>query len=144
MREFIRHPSDIPIKIYEHDTGLSEATNPHPILRDIGFGGVCFSCDRAVKVGRCIRVEIPIHSPPFHASGTVAWCKKQKQKRQDTFAIGVEFKGEDTKFSVRMVEQLCHIEHYKKEVAQKYGRQLTSEQAANEWIEQFAQTFPKM
>lgn len=41
-----------------------------------------------------------------------------------------------------MVEQLCHIEHYKAEVLAREGRQLDGEQAAREWIRKFAHGFP--
>ena len=41
-----------------------------------------------------------------------------------------------------MVEQLCHIEHYRNEVNRKEGRDISSEEAATEWIAQFADKFP--
>jgi hypothetical protein len=37
-----------------------------------------------------------------------------------------------------MVEQVCHIEHYRKEVMVCEGRQLTSEDAAKEWVAKYA------
>jgi len=43
---------------------------------------------------------------------------------------------------VRMIEQICYIEHYRKEVLLNEGRRITSEQAALEWIEKYAQDFP--
>jgi hypothetical protein len=43
---------------------------------------------------------------------------------------------------VRLIEQICYIEHYRQEVLISEGRKLTSEQAALEWIEKFAQDFP--
>ena len=41
-----------------------------------------------------------------------------------------------------MVEQICHIEHYKSEVLAREGRHLDGEQAAREWIQKFAHGFP--
>jgi hypothetical protein len=41
-----------------------------------------------------------------------------------------------------MVEQLCHIEHYRKEVRDTEGRILDGEAAAREWISKFAAKFP--
>jgi hypothetical protein len=43
-----------------------------------------------------------------------------------------------------MVEQVCHIEHYKNEVKRREGREISGEQAANEWIAKFAGNFPKL
>jgi hypothetical protein len=41
-----------------------------------------------------------------------------------------------------MVEQICHIERYRNDVAQREGRQLTAEEAALEWISRYASSFP--
>jgi hypothetical protein len=43
-----------------------------------------------------------------------------------------------------MVEQIYHIEQYKLRVWEQEHRQLTSEQAAAEWIKKYADTFPKI
>jgi hypothetical protein len=43
-----------------------------------------------------------------------------------------------------MVEQVCHIENYKKEVYQTEGRLLTAEEAAVEWIHKYASQFPNL
>jgi hypothetical protein len=41
-----------------------------------------------------------------------------------------------------MVEQVCHIEQYKRSAKDNEGRELTSEQAATEWIARHAADFP--
>jgi hypothetical protein len=41
-----------------------------------------------------------------------------------------------------MIEQICHIEHYRKEVKLAEGRELSSEEAADEWIKRYAGDFP--
>jgi len=41
-----------------------------------------------------------------------------------------------------MIEQICHIDHYRKEVLEREGRQLSSAEAAMEWVTKFAQDFP--
>jgi hypothetical protein len=41
-----------------------------------------------------------------------------------------------------MIEQICHIEHYRKEVKLVEGRELSSEEAADEWITRYAGDFP--
>ena len=56
--------------------------------------------------------------------------------------MGVQFTDSTTQFSVRMVEQICHIEHYRAEVLRVENRDLTSEEAAKEWVEKFAADFP--
>lgn len=146
MRKYIRHPSDIPI-----DFQIDEADTPvvHK-MKDISMGGLCFSTDRHMERGTKIHVHIPVamqvNTDPsesglfdrFEADGVVAWCRAEG----NGFAVGVQFADPDTQFGLRMVEQVCHIEHYRYDVLQVQGRQLTSEEAAKEWVERYAAEFP--
>jgi hypothetical protein len=43
-----------------------------------------------------------------------------------------------------MVEQVCHIENYRKKILAETGTVLTSEQAAKEWIFHYAKEFPRL
>ena len=70
----------------------------------------------------------------------VAWCRKDNEH----YEIGIEFLDRDEATSARIVEQVCHIEHYKQEVRESEGRDLSSEEAAREWIKRFAASFPKV
>ena len=57
--------------------------------------------------------------------------------------VRLEFISKDTLFVARMVEQVCHIEQYKQDIAAKEGRILSGEEAAREWIERYAASFPQ-
>jgi len=135
MRSFIRHPSDIPIEYHMDVNGSGSA---HEYLNDIGHGGLSFSSHRALPVGTTIIIRISHLKPAFEVEGRVAWCRPEG----DGFAIGVSFLAPDDRFRVRMVEQVCHIEHYKAEVLANEGRTLSGEQAAREWISRYAGSFP--
>lgn len=148
MRRYIRHPSDIPIDFKVDDKETAEIYT----VKDVSKGGLCFCTSRPMRKGRKISVHSPleyqIHDSPsqkpteqeklFEAIGVVAWCKKEAEG----YSVGVQFADPDTQFGVRMVEQTCHIEQYRHSVLCEEGRQLTSEQAAKEWIERFAAEFP--
>lgn len=69
----------------------------------------------------------------------VAWCKKEG----NGFEVGVKFEDKDTEFAMRLIEQACYIEEYRKDVLSQEGRQLTEDEAAKEWIDKFASAFPK-
>jgi hypothetical protein len=83
-------------------------------------------------------LEIPVQSSPFSANGRVIWSTKEKSD----YIIGVEFDIDTSAFSVRMVEQVCYIEHYRSTIQIIEGRNLTSEDAAMEWVGKFASDFP--
>jgi len=144
MRQYIRHPSDIPIayclgKTQEFlNQNVGKTFFASDRLRDVSRGGLCFSADCPVRKGTPIHIEIPINNPPYSADGTVAWCRPEG----DHFAVGVQFNEPATQYSVRMVEQVCHIEAYRSMVMEKEGRDLSSEEAASEWINKYAADFP--
>lgn len=134
MRQFIRHPSDIPIEVGAHGQ-LAHATRS---ISDIGLGGLAFCCNCALERGIVVEIRIPIVRPPFEMNGRVVWCRA----RGANFELGVEFLELDDVFRARMVEQVCYIEKYKAEVFQKEGRLMTSDEAAIEWVSKFASEFP--
>lgn len=136
MRRFIRHPSSIPISFDVIECGRSAGTSE---LINVSRGGLCFYADIPIPRGARLHIKIPIDTPPFEATGRVAWCRMDEK----SFFIGVAFDDGDVAYSVRMVEQVCYIEHYRRWVLQGQGRELNSEQAAKEWVEQYAEDFPK-
>ena len=136
MREYIRHPSSVPISIKELDEPLKHGANT---LNNVSFGGVSCVCEAPVQVGSNLHIRIDCVDPDFEVSGTVVWCRPHSQG----FEVGIQFLlSKDKMFLFRMVEQLCHIEHYRNEVNRKEGRDISSEEAATEWIAQFADKFP--
>ncbi len=136
MRKFIRHPSDIPI---EFDVeGM--AVHKEESLHDVSFGGLSFTSKISIEPGSSIKITIKFVKPAFKSTAVVKWCRKSG----DQFDIGVAFNDPEDAYRIRMIEQVCHIEHYKREALIKEGRNLTGEQAAKEWIKRFASKFPKL
>ncbi len=107
-------------------------------LREISPGGLVFFSVMAVDVGAVIRLRIPVLRPALETTGCVAWCRPE----QDRFLVGVEFRNKIDRFHARMVQQVCHIEHYRKTVREHEGRELSWQEAALEWIENYARYFP--
>jgi len=133
MRSFIRHPTDIPIEIR-----LEDQPHQQEPLRNVSRGGLCFLHPQAAPVGSNIIVRIALTVPPFEAACRVTWC----QADGNAWQVGVEFLDKDILFRLRMVEQICHIEHYRRTVQESQGRDLSSQEAAIEWIERYAEAFP--
>jgi len=135
MRQFIRHPVDVPIEVLCFpDSGYVQSST-----HDVSFGGLAFFSDTAIEPERIIALRIPVLRPAFEVTeALVAWCKDTGSK----YAVGVKFPDAEEAFRVRMIEQICHIESYRRDVAQREGRQLTTEEAAGEWIGRYASSFP--
>jgi hypothetical protein len=133
-RKYIRHPSDIPIEI------SSQAADPEEknTLNNVSFGGLCFRSAVAYAGNTVVAVRITYVRPVFEAKGRVVWCKGNPD---GSFDVGLEFAGAVDAFRARMVEQICRIEQYKREVLEKEGRSLSGTQAAREWIDKYAEKF---
>jgi hypothetical protein len=104
----------------------------------VSEGGLCFRSDNRITPGQHIEITIQNGQSPFEATCLVVWCRQEG----DGFEVGVKFGDKNTEFAMRLVEQACYIEEYRKEVFSQQGRQLTEEEAAKEWIDKYASAFP--
>tara|TARA_R110002096_G_scaffold71973_3_gene171623 strand:+ start:599 stop:1036 length:438 start_codon:yes stop_codon:yes gene_type:complete len=138
IRKYIRHPSDVPIQVASEWTEYNIDESADDTLSNVGLGGLSFISRSALETGQRVRVCIPILDQENYIVGNVVWCEKSAKG----FEIGLKFESSEDVFRLRMVEQICHIEHYRKEVARNEGRELTTQQAASEWISRFASDFP--
>ena len=135
MRQFIRHPAEVPIQV---QSGSAEEAVSHR-TQNVSFGGLAFSSSATLEPGTLVTLRIPYLQPAFEAiSARVAWCDAEGAR----YVVGVQFADAEMAFRMRMVEQVCHIESYRQHIQQHEGRQLTPEQAAEEWISRYASSFP--
>jgi hypothetical protein len=138
LREYIRHPSSIPVQLSRQDGDITSGINT---LNNVSIGGVSCLCANPVEKGSSVKMTIECVDPDFEIKGIAVWCKPN----HELYEVGVEFiVSEDKVYHLRMVEQLCHIEHYRNEILHNEGREITGEEAAKEWIEKHADSFPKM
>lgn len=134
MRQFIRHPAEIPIAV-RREEGDAQAA---PRTRNVSLGGLAFRSAQRLEPGTVVEVEIPFVLSGFKTTARVVWCSP----RDGAFELGVEFLDAEDAFRARMVEQVCHIEEYRRAVARTEGRTLSAEEAAREWIAKYASGFP--
>jgi hypothetical protein len=135
MRQFIRHPVDVPIELRADFAGAASEVH----TQDISQGGLAVRSTVAVEPGALLEVRIPYVQPAFQARARVAWCRRREDGGHE---VGVTFLDAEDAFLARMVEQVCYIEDYRKSVARLEGRALSSEEAAHEWIARYAAKFP--
>lgn len=131
-RQFLRHTIHVPLVI--------EAVASTPVTEkgvNVSFGGLAFESAACREIGDTLRLRIPTVQPPFEAAARVAWCRPEGS----AFLIGVEFLDSTAAFQSRMVQQVCSIENYRREVEAE-GRKLSTDEAATEWIARYAGRFP--
>ncbi len=136
MRSYIRHPTNVPIELSPADYVTDEDLCVH----NVSIGGLSLKSGIKLKLQTLIKIKIPLVEPPFETVGQVVWCRGSS----GDYEVGVQFIDEQDAFAVRMVEQVCHIEHYRMEVRLNEGRSLSPEEAAREWIDKYAGEFPSI
>jgi hypothetical protein len=93
MRQFIRHPSDIPIEIQCAPDG----SYVHQSTQNVSYGGLAFSSDTAIEPDTFIGLRMPHLRPPFELpAARVAWCHQEGS----SFAVGVQFPDAAEAFQV--------------------------------------------
>lgn len=138
-RKFIRHPSEIPL---EYCVSSEPPVCNMDFIHNISRGGLSFHSICYIKPQQWLHIYIPVHENYFEADAQVKWCTKRENTTDDDYDIGVSFTNSNTAFCAKMVEQICYIEQYKRQVKHLEGRELSSDQAAAEWISKFADFFP--
>ena len=139
MRKFIRHPAAIPIDIAVDE----QVTEPPVNLENISTGGLSFKLSKPVPVGSQLSISMPQIWPDYRTTGTVVWCRadEDEDENEDAYEAGVQFAKSNEAFKARMVAQFCQIEDYRRDISHSEGRRLSSEEAAREWIVQYAEEF---
>jgi hypothetical protein len=80
-------------------------------IHNVSLGGLAFQSDGELEPGIIVEVRI------FETKARVVWCSA----REGGFELGVAFLDPEDALRARMVEQVCHIENYKKVVYQAEG-----------------------
>ncbi|SDK84034.1 PilZ domain-containing protein [Pseudomonas delhiensis] len=134
MRQFLRHPCDLPVELVVR----RQLFLPRQRLYNISLGGVACNAPRGFRRGTAVELRIPLLGDAARYPGVVAWSRKLV----DDYLVGVAFLDEDTLFRARMVEQVCQIEHYRRQRERESGQAQPLEDTALEWITCNAADFP--
>lgn len=130
LQVYIHHPDDIPIEL--------NPVNPSPdIPRHCGRIGLICHSTQQLHAGSPVRLSIPFIAPHLSVCGLIDWCRRSGP----TFELGIHFCSSDAVMRIRMLEQMCQIYHYRR-LSLRYGRPLSNEDAAQEWVARYAALFP--
>ncbi|MDX8392206.1 MAG: PilZ domain-containing protein [Mariprofundaceae bacterium] len=133
-REFVRHPSSIPI-----DVRLLDGERGEVHMSDISLGGLAFAYHWPIALGVQVAVCVPSLASHIELSGRVVRCCGKISQ----WMVGVVFEEKEDVFRMRMVQQICHVEAYRQEVMTLENRSISSNEAADEWIATNAAHFPR-
>lgn len=135
MRGFIRHPTEFPILISPEDSTLCDQVTHC----NIGQGGLACRLPHELPEGAPVTLHIPSLQEDYSVSGRVVRCDRCAHG----FGVGILFNDEIECFKSKMAEQVCQIEHYRRELS-KAGRELDAETAAREWIALYSRQYSQI
>ncbi len=133
MNRTIIHPPVIPVTV-------KIANNPDPVKKPVKKKDrirLLVNTENSFEPKSIVRVNYPVTDKDFIVTGTVIKCEEDKSR----YNVVIEFSDPDNICRVRMVEQICRIELYKRQVLKNEGRSITKTQAALEWIDKYAKDF---
>ena len=130
----------MPIRVSASRVEDDDDTDSDQTITNVGLGGLAFLSSRPFEITERVRVTIPVLEQDNRLTGNIVWCERSG----DGYEIGIEFERSRDTYRMRMIEQICHIEHYRGEVERLEGRKLSSQDAASEWIARYAKDFPEI
>ena len=142
IRSFIRHPVDVPIQVTSNWEEDDNDETLDQTITNVSLGGLAFISPKPLEVLDRVRISISSLDRDCELIGNVVWC--EKSDTEVGYVIGVKFEKSRDVFRMGMIEQICHIENYRREVLRSEGRQLSAQEAANEWISKYAGKSPAL
>ncbi len=137
IRRHIRQITGIPIKITLDYTPRDFDNDKDDTITNVSFGGMSFIANDRFQINQKIRVKFPILNSRAALTCKVIWCNKSKRG----YEVGLEFDDAEEVERLKMIDQISDIENYRKRMESIEGRPMNSEQAAREWIKQYAGEF---
>jgi len=135
-RKFIHHPGELPISCRRAECTRASAK---PFVEN-SFVGLSFNGREAVEPGTILDVTVNLCDEDQTFQGKVVWIRHLDHY----YNLGLCFADEEDAFRVRMIEQVCHIEVYRRRLCKNEGHNIDIALAAQEWIEKFSAQFPKL
>lgn len=116
---------------------LADLCNSPSFQFDNSATGLSYLGPEPLSAGDMVQFKLPSLTDQVSAKLRVTHCQPQSQQG---YLIQLQFINEEQAYRFRMMEQLCQIQQYQQQMQQQ-GRQLNLNEAAAEWINDFAASF---
>ena len=137
IRKHIRHITGIPIEVSQGTVPVSLVESEDDTITNVSLGGLSFIATDRLDISEHIKVRVPVLREDTELGGKVVWCEKTHRG----YEVGLEFDDPGEIDRLKVIEHICHIENYRKEIESREGRKISCEQAAREWVSRFAGDF---
>ena len=138
-RKYIRHLLVSPLE-FTVDKNADNAERTQTI--NVSEGGLMFVSQCSVGSGSIIKLNMPLYGKVFHIKAKVAHVEQCKDS--ELFNIGVKFVTYSDAFKVKLIEQIYLIEEYRVLRSLQLGREMTIQEASQEWIKRYSERFEQL
>ena len=135
-RQYFRHPISVPLELRVADQPRSFASRSS----DISLGGLNFSWSKKLRKGAVLDIKIPVKEKSFDVTAKVVFSKEDKKTAR--YHTGVSFTDFPSAFKAKLAEEVLQILEFRKSLTRELGREISEEEAARQWISEFAARFP--
>jgi len=138
-RHFIRHPICHPLEFEHAPKKIRERTK----TLNISEGGLLFLSRHPLKKDDLIILKMPLQDKIFRVNAKVMHITKDSES-PGLFNIGVSFYRYPDAFKVKLIEQLYLIDEYRMLRSLQMGREVTMQEASEEWIRRYSKRFARL
>ena len=131
-----RYPIPVPVR-FRLDGGRFEARSH---VADLSAGGLSFRSVQEIPEGSELEVAFPFEDTRFVLRGSVVRCLCEGSE----YRVGICFLQPEERFRVRLAEQVLRIHELRRELSLQREEEVSTEEAARDWIEYYAREFAEL
>jgi c-di-GMP-binding flagellar brake protein YcgR len=137
-RRFFRHPIHVPIRLRVAETDAYLPSHS----ADISLGGLNFSWSKKLAKGTLLDITIPVKEKLFDIRARVVYSKEEHESAR--YRTGVSFVDFPSAFKAKLAEEVLQILEYRKSMSRESGHDVSEEEAAKKWVNEFADHFGRL
>ena len=107
---------------------------------DLSLGGLSFLWPAKLSRGSLVQITIPVKQKLFQIKAKVVSSKEHGKSAR--FRTGVCFQDTPSAFKAKLAEEVLQILEYRKSLSRQLGYELSEEDAAKKWVNEYAGRFP--
>jgi c-di-GMP-binding flagellar brake protein YcgR len=137
-RRYVRHPIRVPVDV------RPRGDTPDFVSRvaDLSEGGLAFVSPQAMATDAVLDISLPVGDQRFTVAATVVRCLTAEG--EDSYRIGVAFLHPAMAFRMKIAEQILRIHELQRSLCVELGREVSIEEAATQWVENYAKEFAEL
>jgi c-di-GMP-binding flagellar brake protein YcgR len=134
-RYYSRHPIRVPMSLHL----IANQTDVRSESVDLSLGGLSFLWRDRLSKGNFLDISIPVKEKLFAIKAKVVYSKEDRKTGR--FKTGVLFCDVPSACRARLAEEALEILEYRKQMSSELGRDISEEEAAEQWVQKFASSF---